>query len=260
MSSSTSNSRVAVVIGGASGLGRAIARAFVTEGYRVTVADLNAEGAAATAADLGAAAAKDSVNVTDEAAVEALFAEVVAREGRLDTVVNTAGMSSFGPILDHDVAEWRNVIDINLVGAMVVIKHAARRMEAGASIISLTSLNGRQPGAGVSAYCSAKAGLSMLTGVAALELGPSGIRVNAIAPGLVITPLTEGMQLIPGIEEDYVENTPLGRSGTPEDIAQAAVYLASDKASWITGEVLDINGGAHLMRYPDIGKHLAALG
>jgi len=258
----STHDKVAVVIGGASGLGQAIARAFGAEGYRVTVADLNADGAAATAAELGetATAAKDSVDVTDEAAVEALFADVVAREGRLDTVVNTAGMSSFGPIVDHDVAEWRNVIDINLVGAMVVIKHAARAMEAGASIISLTSLNARQPGSGVSAYCSAKAGLSMLTGVAALELGPRGIRVNAIAPGLVITPLTEGMQLIPGIQEDYVENTPLGRSGTPEDIAQAAVYLASDKASWITGEVLDINGGAHLMRYPDIGKHLAALG
>lgn len=253
----STDNKVALVIGGGSGLGRAIALAFVAEGYSVTVADLNPEAAAATAAEFGGASA--GVNVTDEGGIEALLTEVKEREGRLDTVVNTAGMSSFGPITDHDVAEWRNVIDINLVGAMIVIKHAARVMGAGASIISLTSLNGRQPGSGVSAYCSAKAGLSMLTGVAALELGPKGIRVNAIAPGLVITPLTEGMQLIPGIEEDYVENTPIGRSGTPEDIAQAAVYLASDKASWITGEVLDINGGAHLMRYPDIGKHLAAL-
>lgn len=250
-------SKVAVVIGGASGLGQEIARAFAAEGYTVTVADMNADGAAATAAEIGGTSA--SANVTDEAGIEALFADVIAREGRLDAVVNTAGMSSFASITDHDVAEWRTVIDINLVGAMVVIKHAGRVMTAGASIISLTSLNARQAGSGVSAYCSAKAGLSMLTGVAALELGPRGIRVNAIAPGLVITPLTEGMQLIPGIQEDYVENTPLGRSGTTQDIANAAVFLAGDKAGWITGEVLDINGGAHLMRYPDIPKHLAAL-
>lgn len=252
------SARVAVVIGGASGLGQAIARAFHAEGYRVTVADQNGEGAAATANEVDGASAE--VNVTDEAAVERLFADVVGRDGRLDAVVNTAGMSSFAAITDHDVDEWRNVIDINLVGAMVVIKHAARVMEAGASIVSLTSLNARQPGAGVSAYCAAKAGLSMLTGVAALELGPRGIRVNAIAPGLVITPLTEGLQMIPGIQEDYVENTPIGRPGTPEEIAHAALYLSSDKAGWITGEVLDINGGAHLMRYPDIPKHLAALG
>jgi 3-oxoacyl-[acyl-carrier protein] reductase len=252
------STRTAVVIGGASGLGQEIARAFHAEGYRVTVADHNEAGAAATAAEFGGTSA--AVDVTDEAAIEALFADVIERQGRLDAVVNTAGMSSFAAITDHDVAEWRTVIDINLVGAMVVIKHAARVMTAGGSIVSLTSLNARQAGAGVSAYCSAKAGLSMLTGVAALELGPRGIRVNAIAPGLVITPLTEGMQLIPGIQEDYVENTPLGRSGTTEDIANAAVFLSSDKASWITGEVLDINGGAHLMRYPDIPKHLAALG
>lgn len=250
--------KVAVVIGGGSGLGQEIARAFHAEGYRVTVADLNADSAAATAAEIGGTSA--AVSVTDEAAVEALFADVVAREGHVDAVVNTAGMSSFAAIVDHDVDEWRNVLDINLVGSMIVIKHAGRVLGAGGSIISLTSLNARQAGAGVSAYCAAKAGLSMLTGVAALELGPRGIRVNAIAPGLVITPLTEGMQLIPGIQEDYVENTPLGRTGTTTDIADAAVFLAGDKAGWITGEVLDINGGAHLMRYPDIPKHLAALG
>jgi NAD(P)-dependent dehydrogenase (short-subunit alcohol dehydrogenase family) len=141
-----------------------------------------------------------------------------------------------------------------------VIKHAANVLERGGSMVSLTSLNARQPGAGLSAYCSAKAGLSMLTEVAALELGPAGIRVNAIAPGLVITPLTEGIQMIPGIAEDYIENTPLGRAGLPEEIAAAALFLCSDAAAWITGEVMDINGGAHLMRYPDIPKHLAALG
>lgn len=251
------SSQVAVVIGGGSGLGRAIALALHAEGHRVTVADTNLAGAEAAAAEFGGTAAE--ADVTDEASIESLFAQVVAREGSLDIVVNTAGTSGFSAITDHDVAEWRAVVDVNLVGAMIVIKHAGRVIQRGGSIVSLTSLNARQPGAGLSAYCAAKAGLSMLTAVAALELGPRGIRVNAIAPGLVITPLTEGIQLVPGVTEDYVENTPLGRAGTPEEIADAAVYLTSAKASWITGEVLDINGGAHLKRYPDIGKHLDAM-
>lgn len=121
-------------------------------------------------------------------------------------------------------------------------------------MISLTSLNARQPGTGMGAYCAAKAGLAMLTEVAALELGARGVRVNAISPGLVITPLTAPAMDIAGIEDDYLENTPLGRAGRPEEVAEAAVYLA--KAQWLTGEVLDLNGGAHLRRYPDIHGHV----
>lgn len=249
-------SQVAVVIGGASGLGAATARALHAAGYRVTVADTNLAGATEVAAELDGVGV--TVDVTDEASVESLFADVVEREGAVDAVVNTAGTSGFARVTDHDVAEWRAVLDVNLVGAMIVIKHAGRVLGQGGSLVSLTSLNARQPGAGLSAYCAAKAGLSMLTQVAALELAPRGIRVNAIAPGLVITPLTEGIQLIPGVQEDYLENTPLGRAGTPEEIAAAAVFLCSAQAAWITGEVLDINGGAHLMRYPDLPRHIEA--
>ena len=117
----------------------------------------------------------------------------------------------------------------------------------------------RVPAAGMSAYCAAKAGLSMLTQVAALELASRGIRVNAVAPGFVHTPLTAGAALVPGVVEDYLENTPLGRAGTPEDIANAVLFLCSEQSSWMTGEVLDLNGGAHLKRYPDIMSHLLKL-
>ncbi len=109
------------------------------------------------------------------------------------------------------------------------------------------------PGIG-DAYCAAKAGLSMLTQVAALELAPRGIRVNAVAPGFVHTPLTEPATQIPGVVEEYLENTPLGRAGSPEDIADAVVFLCT--APWLTGEVLDLNGGAHMRRYPDILSHV----
>jgi len=239
--------RVAVVVGGASGIGAAIADGFTADGWRVVVADLPGTGADST------------VDVTDEASVAALLDGVVAEHGGLDLVVNSAGVSTLGNVVDLAADEWRRVVDVCLTGAFLVIKHAGQRLVEGGSIISLSSLNARQPGAGLAPYCAAKAGLSMLTQVAALELGPRGIRVNAIAPGLVVTPLTQPAMEIPGIEDDYLENTPLGRSGRPDEIAAAAVYLAN--AGWVTGEVLDINGGAHLMRYPDLNRHvLAAFG
>ena len=239
--------RVAVVVGGASGIGAAIADGFTADGWRVVVADLPGTGADST------------VDVTDEASVAALLDGVVVEHGGLDLIVNSAGVSTLGNVVDLAADEWRRVVDVCLTGAFLVIKHAGQRLVEGGSIISLSSLNGRQPGAGLAPYCAAKAGLSMLTQVAALELGPRGIRVNAIAPGLVVTPLTQPAMEIPGIEDDYLENTPLGRSGRPDEIAAAAVYLAN--AGWVTGEVLDINGGAHLMRYPDLNRHvLAAFG
>ncbi|WP_395690532.1 SDR family NAD(P)-dependent oxidoreductase [Nocardioides sp.] len=238
--------RVAVVVGGASGIGAAIVTGFADAGWRTLATDLPGTGAV-------------PVDVTDEESVAALLDGVVAEHGRVDVVVNSAGVSTLGNVVDLAVEEWRRVVDVCLTGAFVVIKHAGQRLGPGGSVISLSSLNARQPGAGLAAYCAAKAGLSMLTEVAALELAPRGIRVNAIAPGLVVTPLTAPAMDIPGIEDDYLENTPLGRSGRPEEIAEAALYLAT--AGWVTGEVLDINGGAHLMRYPDLNKHvLAAFG
>ncbi|WP_309649813.1 SDR family NAD(P)-dependent oxidoreductase [Nocardioides sp.] len=232
-------SRVALVIGGASGIGAAIAVALDHDGCTVVVGDL---------------ATSPPVDVTDEASVEALLAGVVTEHGRVDVVVNSAGVSTLGLLTELDVAEFRRVVDVNLTGAFLVLKHAGRVVADGGAIISLTSLNARQPGTGMGAYCAAKAGLAMLTEVAALELGARGVRVNAISPGLVITPLTAPAMDIAGIEDDYLDNTPLGRAGLPEEVAEAAVYLA--KAQWLTGEVLDLNGGAHLRRYPDIHGHV----
>lgn len=235
--------RVAVVVGGASGIGAAISSALEADGCRVVVADLAADPTTGL-----------SVDVTDEASVAALFAAVLAEHGRVDVVVNSAGVSTLGLLSELDVAEFRRVVDVNLTGAFLVLKHAASAVVDGGAIISLTSLNARQPGTGMGAYCAAKAGLAMLTEVAALELAPRRVRVNAISPGLVLTPLTAPAMDIAGIEDDYLANTPLGRAGLPEEIAEAAVYIAG--AQWLTGEVLDLNGGAHLQRYPDIHGHV----
>lgn len=232
--------RVVVIVGGASGIGAATARLLADGGDRVVVADLAAE------------APGIRVDVTDEESVAALLDAVVEQHGRLDGVVNCAGVSTLSPIVDHDAAEFRRVLDVCLTGAFLVLKHAGRRVVDGGALVSLTSLNARQPGTGLAAYCAAKAGLVALTEVAALELAPRRVRVNAIAPGLVVTPLTAPAMDIPGVRDGYLENTPLGRSGEPTEIAAAARYLLSEDASWITGETLDINGGAHLQRYPDL--------
>jgi 3-oxoacyl-[acyl-carrier protein] reductase len=245
--------RTAVVVGGASGIGRAVAHALAADNCRVTVADRNTEGARTVAAELGEPHTAATVEVTDEASVRALFEHADA----LDVVVNTAGYSGVGLITDLAVEDFRSVVDVCLTGAFLVIKHAAPRLRDGGALVSLSSLNGRQPAAAMSAYCAAKAGLSMLTEVAALELAPRGIRVNAVAPGFVHTPLTEPATQIPGVLDEYLENTPLGRAGTPEDIAEAVMFLS--KASWLTGEVLDLNGGAHMKRYPDILGHVMRL-
>ncbi|MCV7419666.1 SDR family oxidoreductase [Mycobacterium yunnanensis] len=243
----------AIVAGGASGIGWASARALAADGYRVVVADLDGDAAGTRAAELGDPHLGLFVDVADEASVAALFETV----GTCHAVVSCAGFSTLGPIVDLPVEQFRSVVDVCLTGAFIVAKYAGRHLVDGGSLVSISSLNARQPAVGMSAYCSAKAGLSMLTQVAALELAPRGIRVNAVAPGFVNTPLTAGAALVPGVVEEYVENTPLGRAGTPEDVAEAVVYLT--KAPWLTGEVLDLNGGAHLKRYPDILGHVAKL-
>jgi 3-oxoacyl-[acyl-carrier protein] reductase len=252
---SNGSQRIAVVIGAASGIGWATAQALASQGDRVIVADRNAGGAQARAAELGEPHTAATVDVTDEDLVQRLFEET----GQVDVVVNCAGFSNVGLITDMPVAQFRDVIDVCLTGAFIVAKHAGRNLRPGGALVSISSLNGRQPAAGMSAYCAAKAGLSMLTQVAALELGPRGIRVNAVAPGFVHTPLTAPAAAVPGVVEEYLENTALGRAGTPEDIANAVLYLCSPAASWLTGEVLDLNGGAHLKRYPDVLGHVMKL-
>lgn len=243
------------MIGGASGIGWATAQALAEDGCRVTVADRDGDTARTRAADLGDPHAAADVDVTDEDSVQRVFDTV----GPLDVVVNCAGFSNVGLITNMAVEAFREVIDVCLTGAFVVAKHAGRHLREGGCLVSISSLNARQAAAGMSAYCAAKAGVSMLTQVAALELAPRGIRVNAVAPGFVHTPLTAPAAAIPGVVEEYLENTPLGRSGEPQDVADAVVFLCSPKSSWLTGEVLDLNGGAHLKRYPDVIGHVTRL-
>jgi NAD(P)-dependent dehydrogenase (short-subunit alcohol dehydrogenase family) len=271
--------KVAVLTGAASGIGLGTATRLAAEGARVVLGDVAEEQLAAAVttiegvvaasrlrdvAEEQLAAAVDVIggeavaagvrcDVTVEADVEALVAAAVERFGGVDLAVNCAGVGTFSPIADHPVDEWRRIVDICLTGVFLAVKHEARAMRAAGrdgAIVNIASLNARQPGEGMAAYCSAKAGVEMLTRCAAMELGPHGIRVTGVGPGLVDTPLTGFTRDFPMLAERYRANTPLGRTGTVDDVAATVCWLLSDEASWISGDTLYADGAAHTREYP----------
>ncbi len=248
--------RVAVITGGGSGIGLECARRFVGEGARVVLADRNGEPLAAAVAELGDAAVGEVVDVTEEADVERMVARAVSEFDGLDAAVNAAGFGTFGFVADHPVDEWRAVIDTDLTGVMISVKHEAQVMRAAGkgAIVNIASINARVPAEGMSAYCCAKAAVEMLTKCAAMELGPYGVRVSGIGPGFVDTPLTAFTQMVPAIRDAYVAATPLGRAGRPDDIADAALFLVSDEGRWVSGDTLFVDGASMLKAYPELHK------
>jgi NAD(P)-dependent dehydrogenase (short-subunit alcohol dehydrogenase family) len=245
--------KVAVVTGGASGIGRQTARVLIGEGAQVVIGDMNEATLAETADELGDACATTACNVADEADVERLVATAVDVFGRVDIGVNCAGLGTLGPITDLGVDQWDLVLDVCLKGVFLATKHEARAMRSaghGGVIVNIASINARQPAQGMAAYCSAKAGVEMLTRVAALELGRDGIRVCGIGPGLVDTPLTQYQRDMAAFRDGYLENIPMGRVGQTEDIAAAVAFLASEDASWVSGDTLYVDGASLTRGYP----------
>jgi 3-oxoacyl-[acyl-carrier protein] reductase len=237
--------RVAVFTGGASGIGRRTAELFADEGAYVVIGDRNEVLLEEVRLVIGAdRCATAVIDVTQEPDLERLVGLAVERFGRVDAAVNAAGFGTLGSILDHPAESWRAVIDVCLTGIFHSVKHEARAMVAqgdGGVIVNIGSISGRQPTEGMAAYCCAKAGVDMLTRVAAIELGPQGVRVNALAPGFIETPLTAPTQ--PTTRAVYLEGIPLGRTGQPDDIARAALFLVGDDATWVNGETLVVDGG-----------------
>lgn len=230
---------VAVVTGGASGIGLATVEALVGRGARVEIWDV-APNAADVAADVGASAGH--VDVTDSASVTA----AARAAGSIDVLVNSAGTGSVGEVWDIPDEEWNRVLDVNLKGTFICLRAVARGMVAAGRgrIVNVASVSGLVPDPGMAAYCASKAAVIMLTKVAALDLAPHNVLVNAVSPGPVDTPLLGLGLSMPGMRERF-EAIPIPRLGRPDEIASAIVFLLEN--DWMTGESLYIDGGTQLV-------------
>lgn len=245
--------KVAIITGAASGIGAASARRFVGEGAKVLIADMHEPNGQALADELGDAAAFLRVDVTQEDQVAASVDEAMTRWGRLDVMFNNAGFGgALGPIEGTTVEEFDLTFDVLLKGVFFGIKHATPAMRAGGggSIINTASVAGLQAGWSPHLYSVAKAAVIHLTKSVALELGAENIRVNAICPGIIATPLAAGragtsQETLDKMKRGLGKTQVLGRIGDPIDIANAALYLASDDSSYVTGHAQVVDGGAY---------------
>ena len=244
------NGKVAIVTGGARGLGLGIATRFSTEGALVVVADIAEETAVEAAASIGAE--HHGCDVTERESVQQLVDAVVARHGRLDIMVANAGIAGGAPFLELTDERWDSVIAVNLRGVFLCNQIAGRHFvqQGGGAIINTASILSTRANPTTAAYSASKAGVVSLTHSAAAALGAYGIRVNAIGPGYIETQMTEGIRADPTMAQSVRDATVLGRFGIPADIGDAAVFLASDEAGYITGQVLYVDGGWLLHRNP----------
>ncbi|MHB8107718.1 MAG: beta-ketoacyl-ACP reductase [Candidatus Cryosericum sp.] len=247
--------KVAIVTGGAAGIGRATAKRFAEEGARVAIWDMNAEAGAKTLAELkqmGIAATFQQVNVTETEAVERAVAEVMEKWGAVDVLVNNAGITRDGQLVKFKEgvvtgmmsdANFDAVIDVNLKGVFVVTRAVAPTMikQGHGVILSASSVVAANGNFGQTNYAATKAGLIAMTKTWSRELGKYGIRVNAVAPGFIMTDMVAAMP--EKVLEGMVAHTPMGRIGAPEDVANAYVWLASDQAAFVHGSTLAVDGG-----------------
>jgi NAD(P)-dependent dehydrogenase (short-subunit alcohol dehydrogenase family) len=254
--------QVAVVTGAGNGIGLQIARSFAQEGARLVIAEINPESGERAAADIrsqGGQARFIQVDVADEPSVQAMVANALAHWGQIDILVNNAGVVAHKLLVEMDLPTWQRQIDVQLTGPFLTSKHVGRHLiERGAggkiiNIASVSALMGRVKGG---AHCASKAGLTLLTKVLAMELGPYHVNVNAVAPGLIDVPAQrEEMNLSEAYQQRYLQELPLGRIGQPLDIAQMVLFLCSPQADWITGQLFLVDGGLMAGHYSFQGVH-----
>lgn len=241
-------SRVAVVTGAASGIGRATALLLAAQGCQVVAADINEAGARETARLAGGQASWLRVDVTSETDCEALAAAALQRHGRLDVAFNNAGIAGY-PLLtvDHSLAQWQRVLDVNLTGVFNCMRFQipAMKQNGGGAIVNTASIMGLSASPGGSAYCAAKHGVLGLTKAAALEYSRDGIRVNAVCPGYIETPMTRGEDTI--FPEKKIQaaiaRVPMRRMAQPGEVAEMVAWLCSERASYVTGSSFTVDGG-----------------
>jgi 7-alpha-hydroxysteroid dehydrogenase len=253
--------RTYLVTGGGSGIGKGVAAALVTAGARVMIVGRNPDRLAAAVSDIGgnagdsgAALRYEPTDVTNEDETARAVDAATAWSGRLHGVVHCAGGSeTIGPITQIDSDAWRRTVDLNVNGTMYVLKHSARELVrgGGGSFIAISSIAASNTHRWFGAYGPTKSAIDHLMKVAADELGASWVRVNGIRPGLIRTDLVEPIMQTPGVKDDYMINTPLPRVGEVSDVAMLALFLLSDAAAWITGQIINVDGGQSLRRGPD---------
>ncbi len=252
----TLNDKVAIITGAASGIGKATSLVFAREGAKVLCADINAEGAEATArqiADTGGEAESFKVDVADEPQVQAMIADAVARWGRLDAIYNNAGIGTGNPVTQVTVEEWDRMHSINLRGVFLGTKHAIPEMlkTGGGAIVNTASDAGLMGTPMLSTYCATKGGVVMFTKATAAEWAAMGIRINCVCPGVIRTPILDPMLEMAGaagatpeeVWDRVGKNHPIGRVGEASEVGEAVAFLASDRASFITGVALPVDGG-----------------
>ena len=243
---------IALVTGAAQGIGYACAEAIAEDGARIVLADINGDGVKAAAETLGGDAVGLSCDMGEPAQIAALFDWIEAELGPVSILVNNAGIAAPGDFLDTSLEQFQRVIDVNLTGTFLAVQRAAKTMVAkgiAGSIVNMSSINAQVAIPSIAAYCASKGGVMQLTKAVALALAPHNIRINAVGPGSIDTEMMAGVNANPDAMKMVMSRTPLKRVGTPREIGDVVAFLASPKASYITGETIYVDGGRLAMNY-----------